>query len=231
MLPLRDDVPSRSTPFVVVCLIVANALVFLLEISLVAAEGGGSGALAEFTDAWGLVPREFLRGTSQRGPTGQIVWLTPIAAMFIHGGLLHLAGNLLYLWIFGRRIEDLLGHGRFFLFYLVCGLAAAGGAGRERSEFVCADRRRERRHLGPARRLRRLLPDRPAAPALAADAGAGRALPARVDRDPDRIRPRRARAKRRVASPGGRMSAASSPGIALIRSMRVRDPIRSRSRI
>jgi membrane associated rhomboid family serine protease len=45
--------------------------------------------------------------------------------MFIHGGLLHLAGNLLYLWIFGRRIEDLLGHGRFFLFYLVCGLAAA----------------------------------------------------------------------------------------------------------
>jgi len=125
MLPLRDDVPSRSTPFVVVCLIVANALVFLLEISLVAAEGGGSGALTEFTDAWGLVPREFLRGTSQRGPTGQIVWLTPIAAMFIHGGLLHLAGNLLYLWIFGRRIEDLLGHGRFFLFYLVCGLAAA----------------------------------------------------------------------------------------------------------
>jgi membrane associated rhomboid family serine protease len=126
MLPMRDDVPGRSAPFVVGCLMLANTLVFALELSLVAAEGEGSGALAEFTDAWGLVPREFLRGASQPGPTGQIVWLTPIAAMFIHGGLLHLLGNLLYLWIFGRRIEDLLGHARFFLFYLVCGLIASG---------------------------------------------------------------------------------------------------------
>ena len=123
MLPLRDDVPRRSTPFVVVCLLLANLLVFALELSLVANEGAG--ALADFTDAWGLVPREFLRGASQPGATGQIVWLTPIAAMFIHGGLLHLAGNALYLWIFGRRIEDLLGHARFLLFYLVCGLVAS----------------------------------------------------------------------------------------------------------
>jgi membrane associated rhomboid family serine protease len=122
---MRDEVPGRGAPLVVICLILANLLVFLLEISLVAAEGGGAGALAEFTDAWGLVPREFLRGASQEHATGQIVWLTPIAAMFIHGGLLHLAGNTLYLWIFGNRIEDLLGHGRFFLFYLVCGLAAS----------------------------------------------------------------------------------------------------------
>lgn len=125
MLPMRDDVPGRGAPLVVVCLILANLLVFLLEVSLVAAEGGGAGALAEFTDTWGLVPREFLRGASQSHATGQIVWLTPIAAMFIHGGLLHLAGNALYLWIFGSRIEDLLGHGRFLLFYLVCGLAAS----------------------------------------------------------------------------------------------------------
>jgi membrane associated rhomboid family serine protease len=122
---MRDDVPGRGAPLVVAGLILANLLVFLLELSLVAAEGGGAGALAEFTDAWGLVPREFLRGASQRHATGQIVWLTPIAAMFIHGGLLHLAGNLLYLWIFGTRIEDLLGHGRFFVFYLACGLVAA----------------------------------------------------------------------------------------------------------
>jgi len=125
MLPMRDDVPGRGAPLVVAGLILANLLVFLLELSLVAAEGGGAGALAEFTDAWGLVPREFLRGASQHHATGQIVWLTPIAAMFIHGGLLHLAGNALYLWIFGSRIEDLLGHGRFFVFYLACGLAAA----------------------------------------------------------------------------------------------------------
>jgi membrane associated rhomboid family serine protease len=122
---MRDDVPGRGAPLVVAGLILANLLVFLLELSLVAAEGGGAGALAEFTDAWGLVPREFLRGASQRHATGQIVWLTPIAAMFIHGGLLHLAGNVLYLWIFGTRIEDLLGHGRFFVFYLACGLVAA----------------------------------------------------------------------------------------------------------
>jgi membrane associated rhomboid family serine protease len=122
---MRDDVPARGAPLVVVVLVLANLLVFLLELSLVVAEGGGAGALAEFTDAWGLVPREFLRGASREHATGQIVWLTPLTAMFIHGGLLHLAGNLLYLWIFGSRIEDLLGHGRFFAFYLVCGLAAA----------------------------------------------------------------------------------------------------------
>jgi membrane associated rhomboid family serine protease len=122
---MRVDVPGRGAPLVVVCLILANLFVFLLELSLVAAEGGGAGALAEFTDTWGLVPREFLRGASQPSATGQIVWLTPIAAMFIHGGLLHLAGNVLYLWIFGPRIEDLLGHGRFLLFYLACGLAAS----------------------------------------------------------------------------------------------------------
>jgi membrane associated rhomboid family serine protease len=120
---MRVDVPGRGAPLVVVSLILANLFVFLLEVSLVA--GGGAGALAEFTDTWGLVPREFLRGASQPRATGQIVWLTPVAAMFIHGGLLHLAGNVLYLWIFGPRIEDLLGHGRFLLFYLVCGLAAS----------------------------------------------------------------------------------------------------------
>jgi membrane associated rhomboid family serine protease len=124
MLPLRDDVPIRSVPFVVVCLVCANMLVFALELTLATGEQG-AGALAEFTDAWGLVPREFLRGAMQQRSTGQIVWLTPIAAMFIHGGLLHLAGNLLYLWIFGRPIEDLLGHGRFFVFYLACGLVAS----------------------------------------------------------------------------------------------------------
>jgi membrane associated rhomboid family serine protease len=125
MLPLRDDVPRRGAPLVVVCLIAANLLVFAGELFLLVAEGRGVGALAEFTDAWGLVPREFLRGFSEPRPTGQIFWLTPLAAMFIHGGLLHLAGNLVYLWIFGRPLEDLLGHGRFFVFYLACGLAAA----------------------------------------------------------------------------------------------------------
>jgi membrane associated rhomboid family serine protease len=122
---MRDDVPGRGTPLVVACLIAANLFVFLLEVSLLAAEGGDAGGIAEFIDAWGLVPREFLRGASQQHVTGQIVWLTPITAMFIHGGLLHFAGNALYLWIFGSRVEDLLGHGRFLVFYLACGLVAS----------------------------------------------------------------------------------------------------------
>ena len=230
MLPLRDDVPSRSTPFVVVCLIVANALVFLLEISLVAAEGGGSGALAEFTDAWGLVPREFLRGTSQRGPTGQIVWLTPIAAMFIHGGLLHLAGNLLYLWIFGRRIEDLLGHGRFFLFYLVCGLAAA-------ALQVASDPNSYAPIVGASGAISGLL----GGYAISYPTGRLRLLwpPMRVPAALFLL----VWIVIQIASGFAGKDEASSgvawwahvggfvTGVALIRSMRVRDPIRSRSRI
>jgi len=125
MIPIRDDVPTRVAPVVVVSLIAANAVTFLYEISLAAGEGADAGRVAEFINRWGLIPREFLRGAVEPNATEQMVWLTPITAMFIHGGLLHLAGNLLYLWIFGNSIEDLLGHGRFLVLYLACGLAAA----------------------------------------------------------------------------------------------------------
>jgi membrane associated rhomboid family serine protease len=125
MIPIRDDVPTRVAPVVVASLIAANAVVFLYEISLAAGEGADAGAVAEFINRWGLIPREFLRGAVEPNATEQKVWLTPITAMFIHGGLLHLVGNLLYLWIFGNNIEDLLGHGRFLVLYLACGLAAA----------------------------------------------------------------------------------------------------------
>jgi membrane associated rhomboid family serine protease len=121
MIPVRDDIRTRSAPLVVIALIALNVLVFLYEISLVA----GEGTIDEFIGRWGLVPREFLRGATQLSATERSVWLTPVTSMFLHGGVLHLAGNLLYLWIFGRCIEDLLGHARFALFYLVCGLAAA----------------------------------------------------------------------------------------------------------
>jgi membrane associated rhomboid family serine protease len=125
MIPIRDDVPTRVAPVVVVSLIAANAVVFLYEIWLAAGEGADAGGVTEFIHSWGLIPREFLRGAVEPKATEQLVWLTPITAMFIHGGLLHLAGNLLYLWIFGNNIEDLLGHGRFLVLYLACGLAAA----------------------------------------------------------------------------------------------------------
>src|SRR5258706_12560491 len=105
MIPLRDIIPSRTTPVVTIALIVVNVLVFLYELSL------GRGVDA-FTLYWGLVPAAFS-------------WVTVLTSMFLHGGILHVAGNMLYLWIFGANVEDSMGHGRFLVFYLLCGVAGA----------------------------------------------------------------------------------------------------------
>ena len=105
MIPLRDVVPSRTIPLVTIALIVANVLVFLFELSL-------GRAVNDFTLNFGLVPAAFS-------------WVTVITSMFLHGGLFHVAGNMLYLWIFGDNVEDRMGHGRFLVFYLLCGIAAA----------------------------------------------------------------------------------------------------------
>ncbi len=125
MIPLRDDVPRRSAPVAVVALVAANVATFLYEVALVVGDGPDGAAITGFIDAWGLVPREFLRGAAEPTATQQLVWLTPFTAMFLHGGLLHLTGNLLYLWIFGTSVEEVLGHARFLALYAVCGLAAA----------------------------------------------------------------------------------------------------------
>jgi membrane associated rhomboid family serine protease len=106
MIPLRDVIPSRTTPGVTITLIVVNVLVFLFQMSLT---GRGQDA---FIHAFGLVPAYFS-------------FLTVLTSMFVHGGFAHIAGNLLFLWIFGDNVEDRLGHGRFVLFYLLCGLTAA----------------------------------------------------------------------------------------------------------
>ena len=105
MIPLRDIIPSRTTPFVTIGLIALNVLVFLFELSL------GRGVEA-FTLYFGLVPADF-------------AWLNVFTSMFVHGGFLHIGGNMLYLWIFGDNVEDRMGHGRFLVFYLLCGAAAA----------------------------------------------------------------------------------------------------------
>jgi membrane associated rhomboid family serine protease len=105
MIPLRDIIPSRTTPYVTISLISLNVLVFLYELSL-------GRAVDAFTLYWGLVPAAFS-------------WVTVFTSMFLHGGLLHVAGNMLYLWIFGDNVEDRMGHGRFLVFYLLCGVAAA----------------------------------------------------------------------------------------------------------
>jgi membrane associated rhomboid family serine protease len=105
MIPLRDVIPSRTTPFVTVTLIAINVVVFLYELVL------GRG-LESFLYAYGLVPAEFSVPTL-------------FTSMFLHGGFLHVAGNMLYLWIFGDNVEDRMGHGRFLIFYLICGGVAA----------------------------------------------------------------------------------------------------------
>ncbi len=105
MIPLRDIIPSRTTPVVTISIIALNVIVFLYELSL-------GRAIDAFTLYYGLVPAAFS-------------WLTVFTSMFLHGGLLHVAGNMLYLWIFGDNVEDRMGHGRFLVFYLLCGVAAA----------------------------------------------------------------------------------------------------------
>ncbi|MGH9350062.1 MAG: rhomboid family intramembrane serine protease [Vicinamibacterales bacterium] len=105
MIPLRDVIPSRTTPFVTIGFIVINALVFFYQLSL-------GPFVEEFIFYYGLVPAGF-------------AWVNVFTSMFLHGSFLHFAGNMLYLWIFGDNVEDRMGHGRFIVFYLVCGAAAA----------------------------------------------------------------------------------------------------------
>lgn len=117
MIPYKDENPTSTAPIVTVALIVANVLVFLFF----KVQGGAAfrSAVVEF----GLIPRELWSGNLP-GSTGIIPPLSLLTSMFMHGGWLHLIGNMLYLWIFGDNIEDYLGHIRFVFFYLGCGLAA-----------------------------------------------------------------------------------------------------------
>jgi membrane associated rhomboid family serine protease len=106
MFPIRDTQPSYSAPVVTVLLIVINVLIFLFERSL------DEFSRNYFIAYYGLIP--------DRPHTSAL-----FTSMFLHGGWMHLIGNMWFLWIFGDNIEDVMGHGRFLLFYILCGLAAA----------------------------------------------------------------------------------------------------------
>jgi membrane associated rhomboid family serine protease len=108
VIPLRDVVPTRTTPIVTISLIVINVVVFVHELQL------GPSALRTFFLTAGLVPVRWS-------------WHTVLTSMFVHGGYVHIGGNLLTLWIFGDNVEDRMGHGRFLVFYLVAGTLAALG--------------------------------------------------------------------------------------------------------
>jgi len=120
MIPLRDDNPTTIRPVLTLALLAANILVFLYQISL----GPKAGEL--FVYQYGAIPA-VVTGTQDLPPA--LVAIPPFfsvfTSMFLHGGLLHLAGNMLYLWIFGNNVEDAMGHIRFITFYLLCGLAAS----------------------------------------------------------------------------------------------------------
>ena len=112
MLPLRDANPTRHTPYVTITLIVINVLVFLFEFVL-----DLNGTLGAFIGRWGFRP-----ATLQSDPL--VAGVTIFSGMFLHGGWLHLGGNMLYLWIFGDNVEDRLGGVRFIIFYLLTGVLA-----------------------------------------------------------------------------------------------------------
>ncbi len=125
MLPLKVDVPTRTFPLVTVGLIAANILAFLYQLSLQATDDPSALRVAQaFVFEFGLIP---CRLTGACGAPGDFPFpvVTIFTSMFLHGGLFHIAGNMLYLWIFGNSVEDTLGHGRFLAFYLLAGVVAA----------------------------------------------------------------------------------------------------------
>ena len=124
MIPLRDDVPSRTFPVVNVVLIGVNALFFLLELGL------GSD-LGRFLAQTAVVPLLYARPDGTMSLSDVLLTsLDPdlggrvLLSMFLHGGWAHILGNMLYLWIFGDNVEDRMGHGRYIAFYLICGWVA-----------------------------------------------------------------------------------------------------------
>jgi membrane associated rhomboid family serine protease len=132
MFPLRDDNPHFLTPYVTYAIVAINVLVWVLVQGL-----GGEPALSKSVCTLGLVPGELLQAVApgtqvQVGPgvycviTDTPSWSSVLTHMFMHGGWMHIIGNMWFLWIFGNNVEDSMGHARFALFYVLCGFAAAG---------------------------------------------------------------------------------------------------------
>jgi membrane associated rhomboid family serine protease len=115
LIPFKDNNPTYSVPYVTVGIIISNIIIFLLEI--ISPPGMGKTVYA-----YGAVP-QYILTFEKLQPIHPA--LTVFTAMFMHGGFFHLGGNMLYLWIFGNNIEDKLGHLRFIIFYIFCGIIAA----------------------------------------------------------------------------------------------------------
>ncbi len=130
MFPLYDENPTELVPFVTIVLIVMNVLTWLL----VQQAGAGEGFLASLC-SFGAIPAGITGhlpsgaaielGSGVVCESGHLGWLSLVSSMFMHGGWMHLIGNMWFLWVFGNNIEDSMGHARFVLFYLLCGLVAS----------------------------------------------------------------------------------------------------------
>jgi len=112
LFPLRDSTPSRSFPVITVAIIIINLLIFILELA------AGPQLITEFVYVFGLVPAYINENTSLTG------YYPLLTSMFLHGGWMHLVGNMWILWLFGDNVEDHMGSARYLLFYLICGVAA-----------------------------------------------------------------------------------------------------------
>lgn len=117
MFPLYSDRPISTFPFITILLIIINVIVFWMQITT-------PGSIDRSVFAYGMVPFNFFHPGKAHLPGQLHPHLALLTSMFMHGGFLHLGGNMLYLWVFGRNIEDDFGHFRFLLFYLAAGILA-----------------------------------------------------------------------------------------------------------
>lgn len=115
LIPLKDENPTESFAWVTMTLLAANIAVFVYELSL-------GQQLGPFVMRYGVIPKLIV---SQPFTVNTLTRV--FASMFLHAGWIHIAGNMLYLWIFGNNVEDILGHGRYILFYFACGIGAIAG--------------------------------------------------------------------------------------------------------
>ncbi len=114
MIPYKDDNPARTIPFITISIISLNILVYIMQLM-------SSSSNRDIIYSYGAIPNSIMTFVSNQ-PIHPL--LTIITSMFMHAGLFHIGGNMLYLWIFGNNVEDRLGHSRFALYYLFCGTVA-----------------------------------------------------------------------------------------------------------
>ncbi len=119
MIPLKDNVRTRTFPIITITIVLVNILLFVWSLTL------ADGLEQNLVRTYALIPKELLLAATARPYLLPYNILTIFTSMFLHGGILHIGGNMLYLWIFGNNVEDAAGHLRFALFYLLSGVAAA----------------------------------------------------------------------------------------------------------